>query len=182
MSHNSSISGTGEPVQAIRVINEKRSLLIMVGNNIILSCGKEYVKLASEFICKPGRENLDFLQVNKSEMTGKTKNFVCIEVLCWKVRVGVSGFLTFKNIWPDWNYKNANIFLGFKLPKRYAYWIPLYIRSRCRKNNTLSFQIKASHLHIGLKWLCQPEICRLHNSSFFSKSTHPLSDWVCIVQ
>ncbi len=22
----------------------------------------------------------------------------------------------------------------------------------------LSFQIKASHLHIGLKWLCQPEI------------------------
>ena len=82
MSHNSSISGTGEPVQAIRVINEKRSLLIMVGNNVILSCGKEFVKLVWEFICMPGRENLDFLQVNKSEMTGKTKNFVCIEVLC----------------------------------------------------------------------------------------------------
>ncbi len=75
MSHNSSISGMGEPVQAIRVINEKRMLLIMVGNNIILSCGKEYVKLAWEFICKPGRENLDFLQVKKSKMTKKTKKY-----------------------------------------------------------------------------------------------------------
>jgi hypothetical protein len=33
----------GEPVQAIRVINEKRLLLIMVGINILLSFGKEYV-------------------------------------------------------------------------------------------------------------------------------------------
>jgi hypothetical protein len=57
MSHTSSISGMGEPVQAIRVIHEKRLLLIMVGINIILSCGKEYVKFALEFICKPGREN-----------------------------------------------------------------------------------------------------------------------------
>jgi hypothetical protein len=61
MSHNSSISGLREPVQAIREINEKGLLLIKVGINIILSCGKEYVKLAWEFICKPGRENLDFL-------------------------------------------------------------------------------------------------------------------------
>jgi len=75
MSHNSSISGMGEPVQAIRVINEKQMLLIMVGINIMLSCGKEYVKLAWKFICKPGRENLDFLQVKKSEMTGKTKKY-----------------------------------------------------------------------------------------------------------
>ena len=82
MSHNStSISGMGEPVQAIRVKNEKRMLQIMVGINIILSCGKEYVKLAWEFICKPGRENLDFLQVKKSEMTGKIKNIICIEVI-----------------------------------------------------------------------------------------------------
>ncbi len=81
MSHNSSISGMGEPVPAIRVINKKRMLLIMVGISIMLSCGKEYVKLAWEFICKPGRENLDFLQVKKSEMTGKTKNIICIEVL-----------------------------------------------------------------------------------------------------
>ena len=80
--HNSSISGMGEPVPAIRVINEKRKLLIMVGINMMLSCGKEYVKLAWEFICKPGRENLDLLQVKKSEMTGKTKNMICIEVLC----------------------------------------------------------------------------------------------------
>ncbi len=69
MSHNSSISGMGDSVPAIIVINEKQMLLIMVGINIILSCGKEYVKLAWEFICKPGRENLDFLQVKKSEMT-----------------------------------------------------------------------------------------------------------------
>jgi hypothetical protein len=55
----------GEPVPAIRVINEKRMLLIMVGVNILLSCGKENVKLAWEFICKPGQENLDFLQVKK---------------------------------------------------------------------------------------------------------------------
>ncbi len=82
MSHNSSIFGMGETVQAIRVINEKQMLLITEGINIMLSCGKEYVKSAWEFICKPGRENLDFLQVKKSEMTGKTKNIVCIEVLC----------------------------------------------------------------------------------------------------
>ncbi len=73
MPHNSSISGVGEPVLAIRVINEKQMLLITVGINIMLSCGKEYVKLAWEFICKPWRENLDFLQVKKSEMTKKTK-------------------------------------------------------------------------------------------------------------
>ncbi len=57
-------------------------LLIIVGINIILSSGKENVKLVWEFICKPGQENLDFLQVKKSEMTGKTKKIVCIEVLC----------------------------------------------------------------------------------------------------
>ncbi len=75
MSHNSSISRMGEPVQAIRVINEKQFLQIMVGNNIILSCGKEYETLAWEFICKPGQENLDLLRVKKSEMTGKTKKY-----------------------------------------------------------------------------------------------------------
>ena len=74
MSHNSSISGVGEPVPAIRVINEKRMLLITVVINIMLSCGNEYVKLVWALICKPGWENLDFLQVNKSEMTGKKKN------------------------------------------------------------------------------------------------------------
>jgi hypothetical protein len=62
-------------VPAIRVINEKQMLLITVGINVMLSCVKEYVKLAWEFICKPGREFLDFLQVKKSEMTGKTKKY-----------------------------------------------------------------------------------------------------------
>jgi hypothetical protein len=60
MSHESSISGMGEPVQAIRVINEKQLLLIMVGINIILSFGKEYVKFAWEFTGKPGWEYWDF--------------------------------------------------------------------------------------------------------------------------
>ncbi len=73
MSHNSSISGMVEYVQAIRGINEKRMFLIMVGINIILSCGTEYVKLVWEFFCKPGEENLDFLQAKKIEMTPKTK-------------------------------------------------------------------------------------------------------------
>jgi hypothetical protein len=50
-------------------------LQIMVGINIMLSCGKEYVKLAWEFICKPGQEKLDFLQVKNSVMTGNTKKY-----------------------------------------------------------------------------------------------------------
>ncbi len=99
-----------------------------------------------------------------------------MEVLCilkrhwWKVRVGVSGFLTFKNIWHDLNYKNANNFLGFKLPNRYAYWIPLYIRSCCWKN--LSYQIKASNLHIGPKWMCQLEIGYTTLHFFQNQHTH----------
>jgi hypothetical protein len=60
MSHNSSIFGMGGPVQAIRVINEKRLLLNLVGNNMTLSFGKEYVKLAREFVGKPVQENWDF--------------------------------------------------------------------------------------------------------------------------
>ncbi len=75
MSHNSSISGMGESVQAIRVIKEKQLLLIMVGIITILCCRKEYVKLAWEFICKPGQENLDFLQVKKIEMIQKTRRY-----------------------------------------------------------------------------------------------------------
>ena len=73
MSHNSSISGMGEPVQAIRVINEKRLLLIMVGINIILSVGNEYVKLAWEFTGKPWWENRNFLHLKKFEMPQKTR-------------------------------------------------------------------------------------------------------------
>ncbi len=79
MSHNNtSTSGMGEPVPAIRVMNEKQTLLITVGINIMLSCGKEYVKLAWEFICKPEWENLDFLLVKKSEMTKKKTKKYCM--------------------------------------------------------------------------------------------------------
>jgi hypothetical protein len=177
----------GEPVQAIRVINEKQLLLIMVGIDKILSCGKEYVKLAWEFTGKPGRKNFDFLEVKKLKWLKRLKNIVYIEVLCilerhWgTVRVGVSGFLTFKNIWHDLNYKNANDFLGFKLPKRYAYWIPLCFRSPCWKNDMVSFQIKASHLHIGLKWLCQPEIGYTTLYFFQNQHTHYQIDFALFI-
>jgi hypothetical protein len=36
----------------------------------------------------------------------------------------------------------------------------------------LSFQIKASHLHIGLKWLCQPEIGYTTPHFFQNQHTH----------
>ncbi len=60
MAHKSSVSGMGGAVRAIRVINEKQLLLILVRINIILSLGKEYVKFAWECIGKPGQENWDF--------------------------------------------------------------------------------------------------------------------------
>ena len=185
MSHNSSISGMGEPALAIRVINEKQLHQIMVGINIILGCGKEFVKHGNSFASQGGRIWISYRW--RKVKWPERKKIVWIKVLCilerhcWKVRAGVSGFLTFKNIWHDLNYKNANNFLGFKLPKWYAYWIPLCIRSCCWKNDMLSFQIKASLMHIGPKWLCQPEI-GYTTPHYFSKLTHPLSDWVWIVQ
>ncbi len=41
---------------AIRMINQKRLLLVVVGINIILSVGNKYEKLAWEFTGKPWRE------------------------------------------------------------------------------------------------------------------------------
>ncbi len=73
-------------MQAIRLINQKRLLLVMVGIKIILSVGNEHVKLVWEFIGKPGRENRDFLHLKKFEMT-KKKNIVYIlkSSVSWKV-------------------------------------------------------------------------------------------------
>ncbi len=45
----------------------------MVGINIILSVGNEYVKLTWEFTGKPWWENNDFLHQKKFEMTQKTR-------------------------------------------------------------------------------------------------------------
>ncbi len=75
MTHNSSISGMGEPVQAIREKNEKRMLQIMVGINIIFKCVIDCVNSVWELICKPGRENVDFLQGMKSELTRNTTKY-----------------------------------------------------------------------------------------------------------
>ncbi len=61
MSHNSSISGLGEPVLAIRVIDEKQLLLIMLGIYIFLSYGKEYVKLGgNSFASQGGRIKISY--------------------------------------------------------------------------------------------------------------------------
>jgi hypothetical protein len=46
----------GGAVWAIRLINQKQLLLVMVGIDIILSVGNEYVKLAWEFTGMPWRE------------------------------------------------------------------------------------------------------------------------------
>ncbi len=73
MSHKSSVSGMGGPVWAIRLINQKRLLLVLAGLNIILIFGKDYVKLAWEFRGKPGREYWDFWRLKKFEMTQKTR-------------------------------------------------------------------------------------------------------------
>ncbi len=59
-------------MQAIRLINEKQLLLVMVEINIILSVENEYVKLTWEFTGKPWQENRDFLNKKKFEMTKKT--------------------------------------------------------------------------------------------------------------
>jgi hypothetical protein len=76
MSHKRSVSGMGGALKAIRVINEKHLLLILVGINIILNFGKLYVKLVWEYTGKPGQENLDFLHyMKKFKMTQKTRKF-----------------------------------------------------------------------------------------------------------
>jgi hypothetical protein len=59
--HKNCVSCMGGAVQAIRLINQKRLLLVMVGIDIIVSVGNEYVKLTWEFTGKPWRENGDFL-------------------------------------------------------------------------------------------------------------------------
>ncbi len=81
------VSGMGGPVQSIRLINQKRLLLVMVGIDIILSVGNEYVKLARKFTGKPWRENRDFLHYKKLEMTKKNKKIVYIlkSSVSWKV-------------------------------------------------------------------------------------------------
>ncbi len=55
------VSGIERPVEAIRLINQNQLLLVMVGINIILSVGNEYVKLTWEFTGKSWQENRDFL-------------------------------------------------------------------------------------------------------------------------
>jgi hypothetical protein len=76
----------GGPVQAIRLINQKRLLLVIVGIKILLSIGNEYVKLVWDVTGKPWQENRDFLHLKKFEMIQK-KNIVYIlkSYVSWKV-------------------------------------------------------------------------------------------------
>ncbi len=80
-----------------------------------------------------------------------------LESQFWKVRVGVSWLVTFKNIWHDWNYKNANNFLGFKHTLKICILNSSVFPKSLLENDMISFQITARHLHIGPEWLCQPE-------------------------
>jgi hypothetical protein len=63
----------GGPVWAIRLINQKQLLLVMVGVNIILSVGK----------------NKNIVYILKSSISWKVSS---------EARAGVSEFLTFENI------------------------------------------------------------------------------------
>ncbi len=73
MSHKSSVSGMGGPVRAIRLINQKQLLLVIVGINIILRFGNKYVKLAWEFTGKPWQEYWVIWHLKKFEMTQKAR-------------------------------------------------------------------------------------------------------------
>jgi hypothetical protein len=124
-----------------------------------------------EWICKVGmgihRQAMagvmGFLTFEEIWNDSKKKKNVHIEVFCMlesqfsKVRVGVSGFQTFENIWDGWNYNNANNFLGFKTPKKYAYQIPQYFRSRCWKKTRFHFKLRQA-ISTLVQNDCQPEI------------------------
>ncbi len=119
-------------------------------------------------------------------MTQKTKNCVHIEVLCilesqfWKVRAGVSRFLTFENIWHDWNYKNANNFAWFlKHPKNMQIkFLSISEVPALKRHDFISNWDKPFARCSGMTVSIRD---RLHNSSLFFKSTHPLSHLLCIV-
>ncbi len=73
MAHKNSVSCMGGAVWAIRVVNEKQLLLILVGMNIMFSFWNEYVKLAWEFTGKPGQENWNLWHLKKFENDSKDK-------------------------------------------------------------------------------------------------------------
>jgi hypothetical protein len=76
------VSGMGGPVQAIRLINQNQLLLDMVGINIILSIGNEYVKLTRNSLASHGgRIGISYIRRNSKQLK-KQENRVHIEVLC----------------------------------------------------------------------------------------------------
>ncbi len=87
MSHKSSDSCMGGPVQATRVINEKQLLQVMVGVKKIISFGKEYVKLAWKIHRQTRLEELGFLTFEKIWNDSKDKKILYIlkSSVSWKV-------------------------------------------------------------------------------------------------
>ncbi len=188
MSHNSSIFGMVEPVPAIRVINEKRMLLITVWINIILSCGKEYVKLAWELICKTGWENLDFLQVKKSEMIGKTKKYCMYWSPLYPGKIllkSKGGSIRFSDIqkYLTWlKLQECKQFSWFQITQM-IWYLNSSVKQKLllEKWHAIILNQGKSFAHWSKMEVCQPEI-GYTTPRFFSKSTHPLSHWLCIVQ
>ncbi len=136
----------GGPVWAIRLINQKRLLLVMVGINIILSFGNEYVKLAWEFTGKPWQELWGFWHLKKFEMTQKTQKSCSY----WSPLYPGKSVLKSKgrSIWISniWKYltwlklQECKQFSWFKTPKIYDYQIPQYFRSPCWKKTWFHFK------------------------------------------
>ncbi len=138
-------------------------------------------------ICKPGRENLDFLQVKKSLMTGNTKKYTKYWSPLYPGKIllkSKGGSIRFSDI------------------QRYLTWLKV---QECYQFSwfliTLMIRILNSSVHQKMlleKWhviisnqgkpfahwskMAVSTRDRLHNSSFFPKTTHPLSGWVCVVQ
>jgi hypothetical protein len=87
--------------------------------------------------------------------------------------VGVSGFPTFKNIWHDLNYKNANNFLGLKLPNNMHIEILSISEVAAGKKCHVIISNQGKPFAHCSKMTGSTRD-RLH--TFFSKSPYPLSD------
>ncbi len=91
------------------------------------------------------------------------------------------GSIWISNIWKylTWNYKNANNVLVLKHPKNmHIEFFSISEVAAEKRHDFISNQGKAFAHWSGMTVSTRD---RLHNSSFFFKSTHPLSHWLCIV-
>ncbi len=89
------------------------------------------------------------------------------------------------NIWKylTWlKLQKCKQFYWFKNTKKIWIWKSSVFQKLLLEKDMISFQIEASHLHIAPKSeMTVSTRDRLHNSTCFFKSRHPLSHWLCIV-